>query len=60
MKKDKENCESSEVYDDKNRKNQKDKERNKKMLLWILIGILTVLIIGSIIFATVKQKKDEE
>ena len=60
MKKDKENCESSEVYDDKNRKNQKDKERNKKMLLWILIGILTVLIIGSIIFATVKQKKDED
>lgn len=60
MKNNKENHRASELNEDKNRNDKKEKERNKKIILWILIGILTAIIIGSIIFATVKQKKDED
>ena len=46
--------------DDKKRKNKKDEEKSKKIILWILIALLTVVLAGSIIFAIVKQKEDED
>ena len=46
--------------DDKKRKNKKDEEKSKKIILWILIVLLTVVLAGSIIFAIVKQKEDED
>ena len=46
--------------DDKKRKNKKDEEKSKKIILWILIALLTVVLAGSIIFAIVKPKEDED
>ena len=51
----------SELEEDKRQKNRKkDKDRTKKIILWVLIVILTLVLAGSIIFATVKQQEDED
>ena len=44
----------------KSPKSKQDKERTKKIILWILIVLLTLVLAGSLIFVAVKQQKDED
>lgn len=44
----------------KNRKQNDNKDKNKKILLYILISILSVVLIASIIYGIIKDNKDKE
>lgn len=43
-----------------NKENKKNREKNKKIIYYIMITILSLIIIGTTIFAIVKQNKDKE
>ena len=58
--KDKENRDEQENINANRNKGKKDKDRKKKILLYIIIGILTAVLIGTIAFAIVKDNKDED
>ena len=58
--KDKENRDEQENINANKNKGKKDKDRKKKILLYIIIGILTAVLIGTIAFAIVKDNKDED
>lgn len=44
----------------KNRKQNDNKDKNKKILLYILISILSVVLIASIIYGIIKDNKDKD
>ena len=44
----------------KNRNNKKDKDRNKKVFLWIIIVALSLVILGTVVYTVIKEKKDED
>ncbi len=44
----------------KNRKQNDNKDKNKKILLYILISILSVVLIASIIYGVIKDNKDKD
>ena len=44
----------------KNRKQNYNKDKNKKILLYILISILSVVLIASIIYGIIKDNKDKD
>ena len=44
----------------KNRKQNGNKDKNKKILLYILISILSVVLIASIIYGIIKDNKDKD
>ena len=44
----------------KNRKQNDNKDKNKKILLYILIAILSVVLVASIIYGVIKDNKDKD
>ena len=44
----------------KNRNNKKDKDKNKKVFLWIIIVALSLVILGTVVYTVIKEKKDED
>ncbi len=54
------NNQKSELEENKKRRNPKDSDRSKKIILGILVAILALVLIGSIIFGVIKQKESED
>lgn len=54
------NNQKSELEENKKRRNPKDSDRSKKIILGILVAILALVLIGSIIFGVIKQKEAED
>ena len=54
------NNQKSELEENKKRRNPKDSDRSKKIILGILVAILALVLIVSIIFGVIKQKESED